>query len=283
MHQRLKELVDQMARKPALSRLANDLKSLETKLENPQLPRQEKQELIEEMESKIAEQQKKEVDKEDRELLGQAASAAKGMEKELSTGGQDQQKDQKGGGVQDNLSKQGQGENKQSQSGSGESKGDSSTMPNKDMEQGKSAQGNTKEPGPEKNRQQGDAKNDQPDPNQPSKEEGKEKMAKNSAGSRDGAGKTQVSEEPPQGPSPAERFYKPGEGPEGIRGGRYVTVQLPEELAADSKGESRPSKESKGTRTRSQVPVSNVPLPSHVPNAPAEKQQMPIEYRSVIR
>src|SRR5262245_16626048 len=64
MHQRLKELVDQMARKPALSRLANDLKSLETKLENPQLPRQEKQELIEEMESKIAEQQKKEVDKE---------------------------------------------------------------------------------------------------------------------------------------------------------------------------------------------------------------------------
>jgi hypothetical protein len=29
--------------------------------------------------------------------------------------------------------------------------------------------------------------------------------------------------------------------------------------------------------------VSNVPLPAHVPNAPAEKQQLPIEYRGVIR
>jgi hypothetical protein len=31
------------------------------------------------------------------------------------------------------------------------------------------------------------------------------------------------------------------------------------------------------------VPVSNVPLPPYVPNAPSEKQQVPIEYRGMIR
>jgi hypothetical protein len=78
-------------------------------------------------------------------------------------------------------------------------------------------------------------------------------------------------------------LHKPGEGKEGISGARYVTVQLPEDVAADSKGESRATKESKGSRARPQVPVSNVPLPAHVPNAPTEKQQMPIEYRGIIR
>ena len=53
--------------------------------------------------------------------------------------------------------------------------------------------------------------------------------------------------------------------------------------AADAKGESRAAKESKGIRARPQVPVSNAPLPAHVPNAPTEKQQVPIEYRGIIR
>ncbi len=42
-------------------------------------------------------------------------------------------------------------------------------------------------------------------------------------------------------------------------------------------------KESKGGKARTQVPVSNVPLPAHVPNAATEKQQVPIEYRGMIR
>jgi hypothetical protein len=57
---------------------------------------------------------------------------------------------------------------------------------------------------------------------------------------------------------------------------------LPEELAAEGKG--RPSKDGKsGKAATSQVPVSNVPLPKHVPDAPSEKQQMPLEYRGIIR
>ncbi|HEY3166954.1 MAG TPA: hypothetical protein VGK57_06980, partial [Candidatus Binatia bacterium] len=100
---------------------------------------------------------------------------------------------------------------------------------------------------------------------------------------KEGAGKDKASEEPPQGAPPAERFYKTGEGKDGISGARYVTVQLPEEVAADSKGTSRATKESKGTRARPQVPLSNVPLPAHMPNAPTEKQQLPVEYRGIIR
>ncbi|HYJ16225.1 MAG TPA: hypothetical protein VE170_12095, partial [Candidatus Limnocylindria bacterium] len=101
---------------------------------------------------------------------------------------------------------------------------------------------------------------------------------------KDGAGKNQASEEPPQGAPPAERFYKAGEGKEGIKGAGYVTVQLPEDLAADSKGQGKPTKAgATGNRARPQVPVSNAPLPAHVPNAPTEKQQMPIEYRGIIR
>jgi hypothetical protein len=279
--QLLRELAEQMTRKPGLSELAQELKALAKKLEDPGISQQQKKELIQEIEKRIEQQQKKEEEKDKRDLLGQAAGAAKGLEKEQLASGQDHQKsEQKGGGIQTNLSQEGQGKNKQSQGGSGEGKGDAKPEPSQDQP-GKSAQGNPQEPGPEKSQQQGEAKNQRPDPHQPGKEQGQETLAKNRGGSQEGSGKTPSEE--PKGAPPAERFYKPGEGPEGLRGARYVTVQLPEELIADSKGEARPSKPSKGARARSQVPVSNVPLPSRVPDAPTEKQPMPIEYRGVIR
>ena len=88
----------------------------------------------------------------------------------------------------------------------------------------------------------------------------------------------------PQDGPPAERYYKPGEqGREGIKGAKYVTVQLPEEIAANGNGMTTSSKDGKETRNRQKVPVSNVPLPAHIPEAPAEKQRMPLEYRDLIR
>lgn len=279
--QLLRGLAEQMGRRPGLGELAKELKTLALKLEDPRTSEREKKELIREMEKKIEEQQKKEEQKENRDLLGQAASAAKGLEKELAARQDGQKSEQKGGGIQANLSQEGQGESKQSQGGSGESRGDSKPQPNSDHQQGKSSQGTSKEPGPEKGQQQGDAKGDRPDPNQPGKKPSQETMAKNVGGSKEGSGRTPS--EAPQGTPPAERYYKPGEGPEALRGARYVTVQLPEELTADSKGEARPSKQSKAARVRSPVPISNVPLASHVPDAPTEKQEMPIEYRGVIR
>jgi hypothetical protein len=108
-------------------------------------------------------------------------------------------------------------------------------------------------------------------------------MDKNQGGAKEGAGKNQASDEPPQGTPPSERFYKAGEGKDGLKNARYVTVQLPEEAAAETKGQSSTARQSKGSQARSQLPVSNVALPPNVPNAPAEKQQMPLEYRGVIR
>jgi hypothetical protein len=288
VQERLRELAQQMAAKPELQGLSKELQAVVSKLDDPKISPEEKQALAQDLERKLNEQQKKEEQKDNRDLLGQAASALGGLEKQQQVAsGQDQQKDQQkgGGGIQSNAPQDGQGENKQGQGGSGESKGESAAQSQEKMDQGMSAKANPKEQGQEKN-QAGDAKNNQnqPDPNQPGKDPNKEKAGKTEGGSKDGTGKQRASEEPPpQGGPPADRFYKPGEGKEGLAAKGYVTVQMPEELVADAKGESRTSKESKNTRARTQVPVSNVPLPAHVPNAPTEKQQVPIEYRGIIR
>lgn len=283
---RLLQLAREMVAKPELKGLARDLEALATKLEDPKVAAEEKQAQARELEKKIEEQQKKEEQKDNRDLLGQAANALQGAEHQQSAGGDEKQKDQQkgGGGIQSNLPQDGQGESKKSQGGSGESKNDSSAQSSTDQQQGKTGQ-NPKNPSQSGNQQQGSAQeHNQPDPNQPDKGQSQEQVGKSQGGSKDGAGKEQASEQPPpQGTPPADRFYEGGEGKEGLKGARYVTVKLPEEIAADSKGDSRSTAGSKGGRPRPQVPVSNVPLPAHVPNAPSEKQQVPIEYRGMIR
>jgi hypothetical protein len=282
---RLHELARELAARPGLRALARELDAVAAKLDDPKMTQQEKQALAQQLEKKIEEQQKKEEQKDNRDLLGQAAGALEGIEQQQVASGQEQQKDQQkgAGGIQSNLPQKGEGESKQNQGGDG--KGDSTAQLSTDLQQGKSGQGNPKEPGSEKNQQQaGSEKNDQPDPNRPGQEQKKEQLGKTQGGSKEGAGREKASEEPPpQGSPPAERFYSSGEGKEGIKGAGYVTVQLPEEIAADAKGENRATKDSKSGRTRTQVPVSNAPLPAHVPNAPTEKQPVPIEYRGMIR
>jgi hypothetical protein len=281
--ERLREIAQQMTAQPNLRPLAKELETLAAKLDDPNITPEEKQALAQKMEQRLEEEKKKEEQKDNRDLLADASGALSGVEKQQQvTGGQEPQKEQQkgAGGIQSNTPQDGEGENKQSQGGAGESKGNTTAQASQEkMDQGKSAQPDAKEQS-----QAGDTKNDrsQPDPNQ--KDPNKEKAAKSEGGSKDGAGKQQASAEPPpQGGPQADRFYKPGEGKEGLAGKGYVTVQLPEDVIADSKGESRATKESKNNRARTQVPVSNVPLPAHVPNAPTEKQQMPIEYRGIIR
>jgi hypothetical protein len=283
--EQLRNLAEKMAVQPGLKELAQDLKVLAAKLEDPQTHQQDKQAAIQEMEKKVEEQQKHEQQEQNRELLNQAANTLDGAEKQSASAADQQESQQQGaGGIQSNLPQEGQGEGKQSQGGSGDSKQERSTQLSQDMQQGKSSQANPKETGPEKNQQsQGEVKNNQPDPSQRGKEPNKEKADRNQGGFKEGAGRNQSSEEPPQGTSPADRFYKAGEGKEGVKGARYVTVQLPEEVAAETKGEGMATKETKGNRVGAKVPVSNVPLPAHVPNAASEKQQLPIEYRGIIR
>ena len=290
-HQRLRELAEKMAERPRLMEIARSLQALAAKLEDPKVARAEKQALIEETQKKVGEQQKKQEQKDDRDLLGQAASTLKSLEQQSGTG-QDQQKNQEkgGGGVQSNLPQEGQGDGKPSPGGGGEQKGEMSAQLSKDMQQGKTAQGDPKEQSGEKNSQkQGDGKGNQtdpnkPDPNKPGMEKGKDSAGKAQGGGDDKGGRGKTSEEIPQGAPPADRFHQAGEqGREGIKGARYVTVQLPEEVAAETKGEKGGNKDAKGNRVGAKVPVSNVPLPAHVPDAPTEKQQMPLEYRGIIR
>lgn len=291
--QRLRQVAAQMAQKESLKALAQEVNKLAAKLEDPKATPEEKQAAAEELEKKIEEQKKQEQDKDNKDLLSQAADSVKGAEQQQVAGGDQQKKDQEngGGGIQSNLPQEGKGEGtKQSDGGGSDSKGDQqSAQMSNDMKQGKSAQGNPKEKGDEKNAQgQGDAKSDQRDANQPGKEPSNEKTAKSQGAAKDSAGKSPTSEELPHGGAPAERFYKAGEGKDGsIKGKGYVTVQLPEDVVADSKADGQPTQATKesgaGKRTRAQLPVSNQPLPAHMPDAPKEKQPMPIEYRGIIR
>ena len=283
----LARLAREMATKPELKALATDLAALAAKLGDPKLSVEEKQRLAQDMQRKIEERQKTEEQEKTRELLGEAANALGSAEQQANQSGQEQRTQQQkgGGGVQSNVPQDGKGENEQSQGGSGDNKEASGQMSPESMEQGKAAKADSKDPGQQKSKTAGD-KNEQqrPDPDQSSKDPSQAKAEKPENGMKDGAGKQKASEEPPpQGGPQADRFYKPGEGKDALARKGYVSVQLPEELVSDSKGESRPTKETKGEQTRSQIPVSNVPLPAHVPNAPAEKQQMPLEYRGIIR
>lgn len=282
--QRLRQLAQKMATTASLKELAAQLKTLAAKLENEKITPEEKQAALQETSQKVAEEEKKQPDKDDRDLLSQAADELKGTEPQhLANGKQEQEQLSNGGGnLQSNLPKEGTGENKQSQGNGGDGQGQTAAQTNKDMRQGKTT-GN-KDPGQEKDpRQQGDAKGNQPDPNRPGKDPTKDRADKGQGGSKEGSGKNEASEEPPQSAPPAERFYRAGEGKEGLKGARYVTVRLPEEIATDGKGDNKATKDGTGNRRRTAVPLSNVPLPPHLPNATAEKQPMPLEYRDIIR
>ena len=279
--ERIRDLAREMLQHPRLSAVARGLETLVSKLEDPKASKSEQQTVVQDMEKKIEDQRKQESQKEERDLLGQAASTLKGLDKQ-SGGGSDQQKDQdKGGGIQSNLPQQGQGESKQSQGSGGDSKGEINAQMSKEMQQGKTAQGDAKGEASDKNQQmKGQDKNQRGDPDKSEGDKNKETAGKMPSKSQQPGGNSRASEEIPKGSPPPDRLG--GEGKTGIKDARYVTVQLPEEAGADSKGESRPGKESNAARSRPKFPVSNVPLPARVPDAPAEVQQMPLEYRGMI-
>ena len=280
--QRIRDLAEQMTHRPPLAEIARGLQSLADKLDNLQVASEEKQSLIDEMQEQIERQQDREQEQDNQNLLSDASSTLKSLEQETAGGGQQEQK-MDGGGVQSNASQEGQGEGKTSQGGGGDSKGELSAQLNPEMKDGKSAQGDPQGKGQEKNLgDQKEQKADQSDPSNPEKttDESAGKMKQNSEGR---SGKNRSEEMPKDGP-PAERYRQPGEqGPDGIKGAKYVTVQLPEEIVADSSGTTTSSKDGKEIRNRPKLPISNVPLPAHVPEAPAEKQRMPLEYRDLIR
>jgi hypothetical protein len=302
VYERLRDLAEQMAQRPNLKELARNLQALATKLTDPQAVPQEQQTLIKEIQEQIAREQKhqeqgktqeqqnpQEQNQQDRDLLGEAAATLKSLEQQSGNGqGQQQEQAAGSGSIQSNLPQDGQGENQSSPGGDGQGKGDVNAQMHKDMQQGKSAQGDLKgdaqKPGGEKNSQtKGDTKGNEPDPGKPGADKNTQTQAKAAPKeAEEKGGKGKISEEIPQGPAPGDRMGA-GPGKDGLKNARYVTVQLPEDVPADAKGESTGTRDSKGNRVGAKLPVSNTPLPAHLPDAPAEKQQMPLEYRGIIR
>jgi hypothetical protein len=280
--EQVRQLAEKMALRPNLSALSRNLQVLAAKLRDPSVPDREKQTSIQQSLEEVEEQQKKEQDQKNRELLGETSSTLRGLEQQ-SSGTQEREAEKGGGDIQSNLPQEGQGEGKQSQGNGGDSQSEINPQPSKDMQQGKTAGGDPKQQGVEKSQQnQGEGKNNQPNPSKSEQSPGTEEKTQGGGGQERSA--KSRSDEIPQGPPPPERFHKPGEeGQGGIKGAGYVTVQLPEEIAGDAQGQGTTTKESKSTKARAKVPVSNVPLPAHVPDAPAEKQQLPLEYRGIIR
>jgi hypothetical protein len=281
--ERLRDLAQQMAARPNLQDIARSLQNLASKLEDPQVPPQERQELARQQRAKIEQQEKQAAEKQDRDLLSQAAGTLAGVEEQSGAG--ERQKDQEsgGGGIQTNLPQQGKGEGKQSQGSAGDSKGENNVQSKSEMQTGQAAPADPKEPGQEKASGGANGKADQPAPDKSANQNNDQRPGTSDGPGADRDGRNKVTDEVPQAAPPVDRFHKPGEaGYAGIKGPGYVTVQLPEELAGEGKG--GPSKNSKtGKAAPSQLPVSNVPLPKHVPDAPSEKQQMPLEYRGIIR
>jgi hypothetical protein len=282
--ERLRALAARMAERPRLNELARQLQALATKLENPKSSQQEKQAAVQELQKRIAKEQDREEQKDNSDLLSEAASTIKSMDQQTGKGQQQQHQNGGGGEINSNLPQQGQQKTSPSPGG-GDAKGEIDAQPNQDMQKGQASRAEPKEQRSEANQQkQGEGKPNQPDPSNSEREKNQELAGKIQGNREDKGGKSKASEEIPHSAPPAERFNRPGEqGKEGIKGARYVTVQLPEEAAAEAKGERGGTTDAKGNRVGQKLPASNVPLPAHLPDAPNEKQHVPLEYRGMIR
>ncbi|MBM4260735.1 MAG: hypothetical protein FJ145_04745 [Deltaproteobacteria bacterium] len=298
--ERVRQLAEKVAWRPNLQEIARSLQVLAVKLEDPKATPQEQQKLIQQMQQQIEQQQRqqekqplqqqnKEEQQADRNTLNDASATLKSLEQQ-SGGGQEQQKDKAGGGgdIKSNLPQDGKGESKPSPGGDGQSKGDANAQMSDGKQQGQSAQGDAKgeaqKAGNEKTGQsKGDSKSDQKDSNQSGGEKNQEAAGKNQSNNAGKGSRSKTSEDTPQGAPPSDRMTQGGDGAGGLKNARYVTVQLPEEVGAEEKGQSSGTKNSKNNRAGAKVPVSNTPLPPHLPDAPTEQQRMPLEYRGIIR
>ncbi len=284
---RLREIAAKIERQAQIAALGRALQKLAAQIEDPKLSSQEKQTALEQMQKQIDQERQKQQTNENRDLLDQAASTVKGTEQQSGAGQQEQKNpDKGGGGIQSNLPQEGKGNGNSSAGSGGDSKGDAAAQLSKDGQQGKPAQGEPKDQSGEKNQQKGgEGKGgDRPDLSQADRDTGRDMSGKTQDDRENQQGKNKQPESIPQGAPPAERFNRPGEqGNQGVKGARYVTVQLPEEVAGDAKGAANGTKDSRGNRIGAKLPVSNIPLPARVPDAPSEKQQVPLEYRQIIR
>lgn len=268
----LARLAQELSQVPRFSELARSLEAMAVRMKEPALPSAEKRFLVEEMLKKVESQLAAERQEggAGSDLLSQAANALRGMGQGTEKG----QEQRGGGGLKTNLPEEREGRGNESAKGSGEGEeGEFTSLGSKDFKGGKSGQ---KEQGVGKGEGEGDqGRGDKPKGERQKETKG---MAK---GEPEGKGSKSKWEEIPRGGAP-ERFLQPGEqGDQGIKGARFVTVELPE---AETEGSAREGGSGKRRELRPKVPVGNVPLRRpDSPDASPEKQPLPLEYRGLIR
>lgn len=265
------KLAREMSRVPALSELGRKLDALAVEVKKkgtdtvnsqPELP-----DLLKQIEAQLRAGNQQGAEN---GLLGKAAEALQKI-----GSGSHRSEGQGGGELKANVGGEGEGkEQKSSGIGKGEDQGQMS-RPGESVKGGGPGT-NEKQAGPGKSEQAGGEKTGA----KPDGGYGSEGKARGESGRQDG--RSRPEEIPrPQG-APPDRFVKAGEqGDKGLKGARFVTVQLPEEETGGSATEG-----GSGTRRalRPKVPVSNMPLRGpDSPDAPPERQPLPLEYRELIR
>ena len=264
-----------LGREPGFAALSKRLESLLQRLKDPTLTNAEKQSLVAQARQQVAEQ--KAGSKPDNDgtnnSLQRAEQALEGLEKGTQQG---QGKSEGGGGISSNLPQKGEGQSKPGEGEGGKDPGDSAAMAQREGQGGNPAkpkQGEEKGTG---GAGQGAGEGLKQEPNNKGENDGSNR------GETPGKGSKAQEGEIPGGPSPADRYQEPGgPGEKAIQGAGYVTVELPEGEAVSS---SRLGRGESKRAPRANVPISNIPLPpaSGAENA-REKQQLPLEYRGLIR
>lgn len=267
-------LAQKLSQIPRFSDLARSLEALAVRMRDPDLGDEEKRSLIQailkRVEQRLAAEQQ--LGGAANEALNQAANALRGLEQEPEKG-----QEQGAGGLKDKMAGAGGGSGQEPGKGDkGEGQGNLSALETKGPKEGPPERGEKQEKDKmraEKERQ-GEAREKE-------REKGGEVKGIGRKEEAGGKGSKNVGEEIPQGKA-AERFLQPGEeGEKKIKGARFVTVELPEEEIGSQGGLSRSgAKREIGPK----LPVGNVPLRRpDSPDAAAEKQPMPLEYRGLIR
>lgn len=264
-------LAREISRVPALSELAGKLDALAAEIKKKGIAeaknQAELQQLLTQIENQLGAGSQQGAE---HGLLGQSAEALR----KIGSGSR-RSEGQGGGELRTNVAGGGEGKEQKS-SGSGKGEDQSQTAGSGKGTKGEGSRANEKEAGPGESNQ---AKSEKAGMRPQGRRE-LEGRARGESGRQEGRSR-QEEISTSQG-APPERFFKAGEqGDKGLKGARFVTVQLPEEGTEGSATEG-----GLGARRplRPKVPVSNVPLRQpDSPDVPAEKQPLPLEYRELIR
>lgn len=270
----LQVLAQQLSEVPRFSQLARALDELVVHIPIQDPPAAERlfliQELLREIEDRRAGGQQGGEGESD--LLDRVAVALRELEE-----GKKKREGQGGEGLKVSQLGEKEGKGKELSEGKGvEGRGGLAAWGGREQGGGKSARGETEET----KKGKGEGRTGVGDRSRRERKKGRE-MGGSAKSEMEGGSPKSKEREIPRGKTP-ERYLQPGEkGEKGIKGARFVTVELPEgEEPALPSGLSKGSRRGLGRK----VPVSNVPLPPFKgPDAAREKQFLPLEYRGLIR